>query len=206
MAKFDPILISYQIVCLQCFFYLSMAVFLSFFYAIFDFKISLDHFFTPRFINFISMIGWIETGCFIASAIAGYCLYFSTLWTSQIYTTIIFEFFFCKQGLSPIYYCWEVQEMCWFYVHIVFNPCNHLYFLLSGNLLLSIHLLQLQTFLYNLMYAAISFGLGVVAGNCCILCSYGFYWGVHLLKEWIRRYTFVLAIIWLVILLFLKCN
>lgn len=71
MAKFDPILISYQIVCLQCFFYLSMAVFLSLLYAIFDFKISLDHFFTPRFINFISMIGWIETACFIASAIAG---------------------------------------------------------------------------------------------------------------------------------------
>ena len=72
MAIFDPILITYQILCLQCFFYLAMAVFLSLLYAIFDLKISLDHFFTPRFINFISMIGWIETGCFIASAVAGY--------------------------------------------------------------------------------------------------------------------------------------
>ena len=71
MVVFDPILIIYQIISLQCFYYLSMAIFLSLLHAIFDIKISLDHFFTPRFINFISMIGWIETMCAIFSAIAG---------------------------------------------------------------------------------------------------------------------------------------
>lgn len=68
---FDPILIVLQIVALQCLFYLSMGTLLGIFHAIFDIKVSLDHFFTSKFINFTSYVGWIETITAALSAIAG---------------------------------------------------------------------------------------------------------------------------------------
>ena len=69
---FDPVLITYQIVALQCFYYLAMGTLLGVFHALFDIRISLDHLFTPKFVNFVSTIGWIETICTLASAVAGY--------------------------------------------------------------------------------------------------------------------------------------
>lgn len=68
---FDPVLILYQIVALQCFHYLAMGTLLGMFHAVFDINVSLDHFFTPRYINFVSMVGLIETATTIITGIAG---------------------------------------------------------------------------------------------------------------------------------------
>ena len=68
---FDPVLISYQIIALQCFHYLAMGTLLGIFHAIFDINVSLDHFFTPRYVNFVTMVGLIEAASVIITGIAG---------------------------------------------------------------------------------------------------------------------------------------
>jgi len=69
--SFDPLLITFQIVSLQCFHYLAMGTVLGIFHAVFDINVSLDHFFTSRFVNFTTMVGLLETSAAILTGIAG---------------------------------------------------------------------------------------------------------------------------------------
>lgn len=71
---FDPVFIIYQIVSLQCSFYLAMGTMWGICHAVFDKPISLEHFFTPKYIDFVSFSGWIEAICTFATAIVGYFL------------------------------------------------------------------------------------------------------------------------------------
>jgi hypothetical protein len=68
---FDPALIFYQIIALQCFHYLAMGTLLGIFHALFDINVSLDHFFTSHHVNFISFVGWIEAAATLLTGIAG---------------------------------------------------------------------------------------------------------------------------------------
>lgn len=68
---FDPLLIVYQIVCLQCFYYLSLGTLLGMCHAIFDIQVSLNHFFNPEFLNFTSWNGWTASVCMVLAALAG---------------------------------------------------------------------------------------------------------------------------------------
>lgn len=69
--QFDPLLIVYQIICLQCFYYLSMGTLLGAGHAIFDINMSLGQFFSSSEINFISVNGWIVTSATLLSAAIG---------------------------------------------------------------------------------------------------------------------------------------
>ena len=72
---FDPIFIVAQITAMQCFFYLSMGTLWGLSHIIFDIPVSMDHFFTPEYVNFVTIRGWIETLCTLLSAVAGYVMY-----------------------------------------------------------------------------------------------------------------------------------
>lgn len=69
---FDPVFIVYQIVAMQCFYYLAMGTLWGLCHVIFDTPVSLDHFFTAKYINFVSISGWIEVSCTLIMAIIGY--------------------------------------------------------------------------------------------------------------------------------------
>jgi hypothetical protein len=69
--QFDPILIVCQIIALQCFFYLALGALFGVCHALFDIELSLDHFFTARYINLISMFGLIDSACLLCAAVAG---------------------------------------------------------------------------------------------------------------------------------------
>lgn len=78
---FDPIFILYQIVALQCFFYLAMGTIWGIAHVAFETPVSLDRFFTSNYINFVTVSGWLEAFCTISSSLAGWvhhlfpCLY-----------------------------------------------------------------------------------------------------------------------------------
>jgi len=69
--EFDPLFIVYQIVAMQCFFYLSMGTLWGVLHAIFGFPVSMDHFFTPRYVNFHSPGGWLECFCILSCGVIG---------------------------------------------------------------------------------------------------------------------------------------
>ena len=71
MMIFDPVLILYQIVTLQCFYYFAYGSLLIICHTVLDFNISLDYYFTPKYVNFTSLIGWIQTICILISSLAG---------------------------------------------------------------------------------------------------------------------------------------
>ena len=71
---FDPVLIVYQIVCLQSFYYVIMGTLLGISHAIFDIQVSLDHFFNPDFVTFNSWNGWTIIVCTFLGALGGYVL------------------------------------------------------------------------------------------------------------------------------------
>ena len=71
-STFDPILIVYQIVCLQAFYYLAMGTLLGMSHAVFDIQVSLDHFFNPEFVNFSTWNGWTIILCTLLGALGGY--------------------------------------------------------------------------------------------------------------------------------------
>lgn len=68
---FDPLLITCQIVAMQCFFYLAMGTLFGVCHAVLDINLSMDHFFTAKFIHFMSMSGWVENFCALGAAVAG---------------------------------------------------------------------------------------------------------------------------------------
>lgn len=69
---FDPVLILYQIISLQCFHYLAMGTLLGICHTVFDLNVSLDHFFTGRHVNFVTAVGWTESIVTVGAGIAGY--------------------------------------------------------------------------------------------------------------------------------------
>lgn len=71
MQQFDPLLIICQIVSLQCFYYLALGTFLGLCHAMFDVNVSLDHFFTGKYINFLTPGGWLESLCLLLTALVG---------------------------------------------------------------------------------------------------------------------------------------
>jgi len=70
-ASFDPVFITYQIIAMQCFHYLSMGTLWGLCHMIFDTPVSLDHFFTPKYVNFVTSSGWIEVMSTIGAAVVG---------------------------------------------------------------------------------------------------------------------------------------
>lgn len=74
-STFDPILIVYQIICLQAFYYLVMGTLLGMSHAVFDIQVSLDHFFNPEFVTFSTWNGWTIILCTLLGALGGYVWY-----------------------------------------------------------------------------------------------------------------------------------
>jgi protein SYS1 len=66
---FDPRLISLQIVCVQCSYYLFFGIVLLASHFVFGTEVSLAHFFTDTYINFST--GWPDVFASVVSAIAG---------------------------------------------------------------------------------------------------------------------------------------
>lgn len=69
---FDPLCIIYQIIALQCSFYLAMGTLWGLCHVVFDTPVSLDHFFTTNYIDFLSWSGWVETLCTFLSGLLGW--------------------------------------------------------------------------------------------------------------------------------------
>ena len=69
--KFDPIYIIYQIICMQCSYYVVMGTIWGLCHAFLDHPVSLDHFFSPNYIEFTTFSGWIDVICTFLSAVAG---------------------------------------------------------------------------------------------------------------------------------------
>ena len=75
MMMFDPVLILLQIASLQCFYYLAMGTLWGVMHVLFSSPVSLDHFFTPKFVNFVSIGGWIESiSVLLCSVVGAYLL------------------------------------------------------------------------------------------------------------------------------------
>lgn len=76
MAVFDPLFITYQIVAMQSLYYLAMGTLWGLYHVVFDSPVSLDHFFTPKYVNFITAAGLIEFLCSLSTALVGYDHYY----------------------------------------------------------------------------------------------------------------------------------
>ncbi len=68
---FDPTFIIYQIVAVQCFYYLVMGTLWGVAHSIFGFPVILDNFFTPNYVNFTSLSGILECLCCLCSGALG---------------------------------------------------------------------------------------------------------------------------------------
>jgi hypothetical protein len=68
---FDPIFIIYQIITIQCSYYLAMGTIWGVFHAVFQSPVTLDHFFTPKYIGFTTTSGWVDAICTFLSALIG---------------------------------------------------------------------------------------------------------------------------------------
>lgn len=68
---FDPQLIIYQIIALQCFFYLALGSNLGIFHVIFDTPISLNHLFSPRYHSLASSSGFPTSSCLLLAGVSG---------------------------------------------------------------------------------------------------------------------------------------
>lgn len=146
MALFDPVLIVFQIIALQCFYYLAMGTLLGLFYAIFDIKVSLDYFFTSQYLDFISYVGWITSISVLLAAIVGYypsLLLWIHAWFISISIWLIIStlldtwlllshVLLCFQGIFTSDGRWKGKEMRWFHFYAVFCARYHLLFLLQG--------------------------------------------------------------------------
>jgi hypothetical protein len=72
---FDPLYIVLQIVCLQCLFYLGMGTIWELVHTFTKVPVSLDHFFSTNYINFVSYSGWIEILSMLLAGIFGFVFY-----------------------------------------------------------------------------------------------------------------------------------
>jgi hypothetical protein len=81
--QFDPTFIIYQIVAVQCFFYLIMGTLWGVIHSIFGFPVTLDNFFTPNYVNFTTLSGLLESVCMIVSGSLGSYLLMSVVERSK---------------------------------------------------------------------------------------------------------------------------
>lgn len=69
--QWDPVLIVYQIIAVQCFYYLALGSLLALSHVVIDVPVSLEHFFQPKLTHFSSLSGWSDCTCMLLSGIAG---------------------------------------------------------------------------------------------------------------------------------------
>ena len=68
---FQPVLIVLQIISIQCFYYLGMGTLSGLSNVVFDVPVSMDHFFTDKFVHFNSWSGLVECVNYLLCAIIG---------------------------------------------------------------------------------------------------------------------------------------
>jgi hypothetical protein len=115
---FDPIFITAQIVAMQCFFYLSMGTLWGLIHIIFDTPVSLDHFFTPKYVNFVSISGWIETLATLTCGVAGAYLLCAIVERSKKCVDFTFTLYFLHVVFCSAYQSFPLQWE-WWLTHIV---------------------------------------------------------------------------------------
>jgi len=113
---YDPILIILQIIALQCFYYLAMGTLWGVFHVVFDSPVSLDHFFTPKYINFVTLLGWTESLSFLCCALCGAYLLSTIVERSKKCVDFTFTLFFLHvvacmfyAGFPLVWEWWLVQ-------------------------------------------------------------------------------------------------
>lgn len=116
MVVFDPILIVLQITSLQCFYYLAMGTLWGIMHVLFSSAVSLDHFFTPKFVNFVSVSGWIESVSALLCAVVGAYLLSTIVERAKKCVDFTFTLFFlhvifcsCYSGFPLVWEWWLVQ-------------------------------------------------------------------------------------------------
>ena len=113
---FDPVLIIAQIVSLQCFYYIGLGTVLGVFHAIFETSVSLDHFFTPRYIHLSTIEGLSELFCFIVASLIGAWLLSIVVERSKkcvdfTFTLYFLHVIFCSYyGHFPLEWEWWVVQ------------------------------------------------------------------------------------------------
>lgn len=70
-SPFNPKLIVYQMVALQAFYYLSLGALLAVFHVLFGTSITMDHFFSTKYMNSQSATGWVEIAATVIAALFG---------------------------------------------------------------------------------------------------------------------------------------
>jgi len=118
MAIFDPVLIVLQICSLQCFYYLAMGTMWGIMHVLFSSAVSLDHFFTPKYVDFVTMSGWIETVSALLCAVVGAYLLSTIVERSKKCVDFTFTLFFIHVVICSCFYqfplVWE-----WWMVQVV---------------------------------------------------------------------------------------
>ena len=71
----DVVLIFYQIIGIQAFYYLGYGTLLGIFHIIFGCSVTLDRFFTPNYLNFESSEGVIEVFLMVLSSVIGFLFF-----------------------------------------------------------------------------------------------------------------------------------
>jgi len=115
---FDPVLICLQIAALQCFYYLAMGTLWGIMHVMFSSPVSLDHFFTAKYVNFVTLSGWVEaTSVLLCSVVGAYLLSF-VVERAKKCVDFTFTLFFLHVCVSTFYYqfplVWE-----WWLVQVV---------------------------------------------------------------------------------------
>jgi hypothetical protein len=123
---FDPLFILAQIIAMQSFFYLSMGTFLGLCHLFFDTPVSLDHFFTPRYVNFVTIYGWIETFCTLLSAVSGAYLLCAIVERSKKCVDFTFTLYFFHVVACIFYQRSFPLDWEWWLTHVVCT-CIYLY-------------------------------------------------------------------------------
>ena len=108
---FQPMLIILQIISVQCFFYLGMGTLSGISNVVFDVPVSMDHFFTDKFVHFNSWMGMVEvTNYILCSIIGAYLLTFvvekSKKCVDFTFTTYFLHIVFCYM-YSKLPSAWE---------------------------------------------------------------------------------------------------
>mmetsp|Transcript_24950 Transcript_24950/g.25166 ORF Transcript_24950/g.25166 Transcript_24950/m.25166 type:complete len:148 (-) Transcript_24950:194-637(-) len=115
---FDPIYIIYQIISLQCFYYFSFCSILALLHMIFGHSISMDHLFTPRYINLLHVGGWVDCAAVLFSSFIGAWLLSIIVERSKKCVDFTFTLYFIHIAVCACYQqfplAWE-----WWIVHVI---------------------------------------------------------------------------------------
>lgn len=116
--SFDPILIILQISSLQCFYYLAMGTLWGIMHVLFSSPVSLDHFFTAKYVNFITLNGWVESVSVILCSVIGAYLLSAIVERSKKCVDFTFTLYFLHICICIFYFqfplVWE-----WWLVQVI---------------------------------------------------------------------------------------